>query len=82
MRPYLLDLDHPYVRNFKPEIVTIGENIYVRWRDFDSVKQEANFSCAIDASRYARLLEETCCLIDLDYYETRFYDANKFWYSA
>lgn len=76
---YLGD-EHPYVVKFSTHIFkTLDGKFEVRYRDFDTTKQEIPFDTKHDAEMYSDLLKETCGLIDLDYFGERLTDNEKFW---
>lgn len=77
----LLDKYHPYVLLFDADVIKLNNGYEVRYRDFDSVKQEVFFTTEEEAKLYASMLKTSCCLIDEEYYGERITDNHVFWCS-
>ena len=56
-RDFLIPPDHPYIARLKPALVkTAGGKWIVKWRDFMTMNQDAEFSSKEEAKRFARKL--------------------------
>jgi hypothetical protein len=80
----ILHPDHPYLKKFKPWVIHIqckdGREIWsVRWRSFDTMKQDADFPTKAQADAFIATLPQRTTDIDEDCGPEEFAMADAFW---
>lgn len=83
----ILDLDHPYVKQFQPWIVGVAGKFEVRWRDFWTMRQEHECKTREDADEYVAHLRTAPHVVFLETHDGRFdwetiADADQFWFET
>jgi hypothetical protein len=61
-----LPVNHPYLLKEGPFVQQIGGRWRVRWRDFLSIKQDADFGAEEDARAFAERVRRDMRLVDLN----------------
>lgn len=82
---FILPADHPYVTKFSPVIIPVQDGFRVKWRDFESVKQDREFPTRLAAERCVARLKKNVRILDR-YISGRIRDEgyeelSKFWRS-
>jgi hypothetical protein len=76
--------NHPYLRHAKPSVYKGADKWIVKWRDFLSMKQDAEFATKREAEEYASGVMAEAHIVDMEWLENwgeGFDDVTKWWAS-
>lgn len=76
----VLSPNHPYMQYARPSVSKIGDLWRCWWRDFDTTKQDRDFSDEESAKQYSEKIFQNARIIDLEYISSSEFElANKSW---
>jgi hypothetical protein len=71
---------HPYLTGFSTTLLRLsGGGWRLKWRSFDTVRQDRDFATEAEALNFAATLPEKSTTLDEDCGPEAFRDADEFW---